>query len=600
MSIWPTTLYVDKQQSTFSAALLTWGIARLLADLLEQMNMPLNITLQDGGSYFQISTSSSFVLSQAPFALLLRQIRTEKQFAGLAENAYDYEAYRRKEQTYFASLESLRKEGLSLALLPQNSERRQRIEQRRPGTEWQVISMINQMSALSVYNEVATTWLEGQIVFADLLQILVTAFATSPNRLDEAEHAWKTLQERHTLVGKAEVTASQVVNPDQGKGANRSKADALTIRNVSSFWLFEALKFAGCFEALVHHVVRGSKDRKTHVALPKKLELSTHRTIFPEFQKQFWSATAVKLDILAVLRYSSVFIAKWEAVHSNVGFRPRPENYIAGFATAFYKDLGNAVAVLNLSHLALPEWAPPLDDLTTAQALREMLLECILIVSRLDERRGEEEALLRLFREFLTRRDPFMEALFEFTAGYAVYLMQQIARQPRTLIKQFSTTTLEDFLMATDALRTKKLLLPLVQNPGFQNIAEAIRRSTILPQRLKAAQGERTYEIRYGLGSELTQHARYPEKFLQTLSDFVQSYNAENVRIYEREHKQFRKDITNDDLEQLIFLMDTYDSATVCRLLVAFGYCRDTREKQGQISNPNGDNDLEDPTEIQQ
>jgi hypothetical protein len=139
----------------------------------------------------------------------------------------------------------------------------------------------------------------------------------------------------------------------------------------------------------------------------------------------------------------------------------------------------------------------------------------------------------------------------------------------------FSTTTLEDFIMTTDVLR-RQPWLPLVQNPGFQSIAEALWRSTIQPQRLKASKGERTYEIRYGLVSELKQNARYPEKFLDTLSGFVQSYNQENVRIYEREHKQYRKDITREDLSQLISLIDIYNAETVCRLLIAFGSSRST------------------------
>src|SRR5439155_1162421 len=117
-------------------------------------------------------------------------------------------------------------------------------------------------------------------VFPELLQIVIDAFAISPNRLEEAQKQWKLLQNQHALSGKMEVTASQTVNPDQGKGANRPKADALTIHNLDSFWLLEALKFAGCFEAAAHYVVRGSKDRKTYVALPCKLELSTSTSTF--------------------------------------------------------------------------------------------------------------------------------------------------------------------------------------------------------------------------------------------------------------------------------------------------------------------------------
>ncbi|GHO88882.1 hypothetical protein [Dictyobacter formicarum] len=598
MSTWPITLSVDKQQSTYSSALITWGIARLLADLFEYI--PVNdkrITICDIGSCFHIRISTGFTLSDVPFIPLLRQIRTQKQSAGLQEDAYDYERYRMQEQRHFDALASLKKEGITLAQLPQGSERRQNIEESQLGTEWPILKMINQMGALNVYNEVAATWRGGQIAFADVLQILVDAFATSPNRLSEAEEAWKSLQRLHALSGNSKVTASQVVNPDQGKGANRPKADSLTIRNMDSFWLLEALKFAGCFEAVVHHTIKGRKDRKTYVALPRKLVLANHRNVFPAFQQQFWTATAVKLDILATLRYSATFIAKWEEVHSGVSLHPRPDNYIAGFATAFYKDLGNAVAVLNTSHISLPAWAPPLNDVATAQALRQILRECITIVSQLDERRGEEEALLRAFREFITRRDPQMEAFFDFTGGYATYLMQQMSRQSRVTCTPFSTTTLEDFIMTTDIQRQQPWL-PLVQNPGFQNIADALWRSTIQPQRLKASKGERTYEIRYGLVNELKQHARYPAKFLDTLSDFVQSYNQENVRIYEREHKQYRKDITREDLNQLITLIDAYNAETVCRLLIAFGSSRSTRESQDtapdmQIVNNETDDDIE-------
>lgn len=581
MSTWPTTLFVDKQQSTYSSALIAWGIARLLADLYERMHfLPVPpITLRDIGSCFQIKTPTGFVLSDVPFVPLLRQIRTKKQSVELQDDAYDYEEYREQEQRYFNALASLKKEGTILAKLPQDSERRKTIEGSQFGTEWSILKMINQMGALNVYNEVAATWRGGQAAFADLLQILVDAFATSPNHLDEAEKAWKTLQKRHGLQGNSRVTASQSVNPDQGKGANRSKADSLTIHNIDSFWLLEALKFAGCFEAAVHHVVKGRKDRKTYVALPRELVLANHRTVFPAFQKQFWTTTAVKLDILATLRYSATFITKWEEVHSGVSFHPRPNNYIAGFATAFYKDLGNAVAVLNTSHVSLPTWTPPFNDVATAQTLQQILRECINIVSRLDERRGEEEALLRAFREFVTRRDPHMKAFFEFTGSYATYLMQQMARQSRIKSAPFSIKTLEDFIMTTDILRQQPWL-PLVQNQGFQNIADALWRSTIQPQRLKASKGERTYEIRYGLANELKQHARYPEKFLDTLSDFVQSYNQENARIYERTHKQYRQDITREDLCQLISLIDDYNAETVCRLLIAFGSSRSAREPQ--------------------
>ncbi len=590
MPTWPTKLYVDKQQPVFSSALVAWGLARLIHDLLEQLDLEAQVILSNQGACFCVATPANFDLSEVPYVRLLRQIRTAKQVTGLADDAYDYEQFRQRERDYFAAVENLRKEGTSLAQLPQSSDRRRQIEELKPRPEWQIITMVNQMGALSAYNEVAGLWQSCAAVFPELIQIVIEAFATSPNHLEEAQKQWKLLQNQHGLSGKMEVTASQTVNPDQGKGANRPKADALTIHNLDSFWLLEALKFAGCFEAGAHYVVRGSKDRKTYVALPCKLELSTHRKIFDEFRSQLWSATAVKLDVLATLRYCHVFIEQWEDAQGTATFLPRPDDYISGFATAYYKDLGNAVATFNLAQLALPQWAPErLDDVTAARMLKEAFKEYIDILSPLDERFGEEESMLRAFREFLSSQDPAMRAFFDFTSSYAAYLMQRLIRQPQLQTRQLSNKNLEVIVMSTDTIRPEKPMSPIVQNLGFQHIAEAIRRSTVIPQRLKS-KGERTYEIRYGLADDLRRHARYPDKFIQALSDFIQSYNQENVRIYEREHRQLRKDVTAEDLEQVITLMDEYDATTVAHLLIAFGYARDSKDRQ-DLPAPTQDTD---------
>jgi hypothetical protein len=578
MPMWPTQLYVDKQQPVFSSALVSWGIAQLLYDILDQLDLQTQVNLSDQNTCFCISIPTSFDMSEVSYVRLLRQIRTAKQAIGLADDAYDYEQLRQRERDFFAALENLRKEGISLAKIAA-SDRGKYIEELRPRPEWQIITMVNQMGALSAYNEVAGLWQSCADVFPELLQIVAEAFASSPNHLEEAQKRWKLLQHQHAIAGKMEVTASQTVNPDQGKGANRPKADALTIGNLDSFWLLEALKFAGCFEAAAHYVVRGSKDRKTYVALPRKLELFTHRKIFDKFRTQLFPATAVKLDILATLRYCQVFIQQWEDAQGTASFLPHPDDYISGFATAYYKDLGNAVATFNLAQLTLPQWVPgPLEDVATAHILKEALEEYINVLSQLDERFGEEESTLRSFREFLSSRDPAMRAFFDFTGSYAAYLMQRLIRQPQLQTRQLTTKNLEVIILSTNTIRSKPMS-PIVQNPGFQHIAEAIRRSTVIPQRFKN-KGERAYEVRYGLADELRRHARYPDKFLQALSDFIQSYNQENVRVSVREGKHFRDDVTTDDLKQVIALMDEYDATTVAHLLIAFGYARDSKERQ--------------------
>src|SRR5205823_13186896 len=96
-----------------------------------------------------------------------------------------------------------------------------------------------------------------------------------------------------------------------------------------------------------------------------------------------------------------VFIGKWEDAQGTANFLPRPSDYISGFATAYYKDLGNAVATFNLAQFALPQWVPGrLDDVAAARLFKGALEEYINIFSQLDERYAEEEVMLRAFREF--------------------------------------------------------------------------------------------------------------------------------------------------------------------------------------------------------
>lgn len=120
-------------------------------------------------------------------------------------------------------------------------------------------------------------------------------------------------------------------------------------------------------------------------------------------------------------------------------------------------------------------------------------------------------------------------------------------------------------------------LAEIIQNEGFRNIAEAIRRSTVIPQGQKARGRDSLYDIRYGLGSKLLRHAQYNESFIQELSQFMHDYNHETVRKHETRKQIFRSYITIDDIEEIVRLIDKYNAPTIAHLLVAFGYARDPK-----------------------
>jgi hypothetical protein len=144
-------------------------------------------------------------------------------------------------------------------------------------------------------------------------------------------------------------------------------------------------------------------------------------------------------------------------------------------------------------------------------------------------------------------------------------------------VKQFTKHNLEVLIM-----KSSEPLTPILETPGFRNIAEAIRRSTITPQYMKRSNKPSEYDIRYGLGQELKRKALYNDQFIAALSEFMQSYNAENARVYERTKSQFRKNIMTTDVDDIVRLVDRYGATTVGNLLIAFGYAREHEEKEEQ------------------
>ena len=119
----------------------------------------------------------------------------------------------------------------------------------------------------------------------------------------------------------------------------------------------------------------------------------------------------------------------------------------------------------------------------------------------------------------------------------------------------------------------------IIENEGFKSIAEAIRRSTVIPQYIKAKDNKTLYDIRYGLGQGLKRKAAYKQEFLIALSDFIHLYNQENAQKSESKGTQYRKNVCTSDIESIVQLVDKFGSEVVCNLLVAFGYARDPKEE---------------------
>lgn len=574
-----TQLSIPVTTSPAAALLAAAGVAEWLAGLAQDLTGEgVDIRIANAGFSITVTTPVALTPQQVrpnhyqdPLPRWLFTAKTGAPPAGVP--SLDYEGEKQHNSDYYRELERYRKLKINIKRLPQDEQRA--LAEKAPHPEWPVAAKINQMSAIGAYNKAVERWVACREVYPELVTIIWTLFSGMPGAIEQAEAAWERLAKKHDLEKKPLLPATQAVNPEQGKGANRAKADALTIGGRESFWLLEYFKFAGLYQAALPRIIQGKKDRKTYVIIPSKegIELLWQRTTFKHFQQEFWASSAIKMDIQAALRYTGVMLADWEGAQRSGGRQRRPSDFIEGFTVVSYKDLGSAFAVMNVATIGLPDWIPPLNNPDEAQQWQKEVEHHQKLIGALEEKYAEEEDLLRDYRDFLSSRDPALTAFFAFTTGYARYTMSKMSkRQP---VRRFTTSNLEVIIMANEG-RREKPLQPILETPGFRNIATAIRRSTVIPQYQKVI-GDTPYDVRYGLADELRRKARNNAEFMRELSEFMQKYNQENKRVFAREKRPVRADITTQDIADIVHLVDEYDAPTVANLLIAFGYARDPK-----------------------
>ena len=604
--------YVDKMSDTSADTLLAVGFASLLSEVLRKVGKPSKgLVIEDVGPYYEIRLPTSITDSDLqhlkPFSLL-KPLVTEKQSKkqlekqGKALDGFDYEAKQEKSKEYYAKLKTLEAALRTPEARLNRSKYPMLAELEEPDPQLGHYRTINQMKIASSFNDLAQRWGDLGELQREHIYLLLRLFNSPDNDVEATLTAWQNLATEHYLKGNAKVSALQIVNPTTGKGANRTKSSTLAEGNQDGFWLLELLKFVGFMDGAAPYVVQGSKDRKTYVLQPKVIELSNLQVMMQTFRSVCWSSTVVKLDIMAALRFAQTFIKQREqALKGEVEedeFSDEEELYsIAhGFEVSFYKDMGSAYATMNVASINFPEWMPRITTLVEAEQALQLLTEHVQIIQHIRNSKGEEGSeeyeLLRFYRDFLSGRD--LRPFWKFTTAYSAYLVSQREREknPKLHIRQLSTEGLEKLLEMNSTTAQKKLTR-ITSNEGFKRIAYAIRQSTVRAQYRRAQLRDRTYEVRYGLGQELMREARYPEKFIATLSTFLTQYNAETAREEEKLANKLARPVTPQDrrtynlrgsvaytdIDEIAALVDDYGSEQVCSLLVAYGYASDPRKR---------------------
>lgn len=621
-----TRFYSDNSAGTFADALKAAGLAETLYAWLDRLpgREASPITIEDCGGYYAVTIPGPLDMGAVaqvthPFSPGRGQALVSRgKGADLEADLprYDYDAAVQRRNDYFAQLARLTKADRARYQKNTGAEEFTALEALRPDTDLDLYVYINHFKVAETYNKLLRQW-RGQSIeaFRANLALLLTIFSQHPNALAAGEQRWKALVEAG-VAGTAvadktgSVTLLQLLNPASGKGGNAPKASALGIGNLSDFWLPEFLKAVGLFTIVAPRMIKSSKDRKTYVLHPSRVDRDSLHSVMLSFRAGMLTTTAIALDILAVLRFTRAFVehrrealiardpTRRDPLEMLIGAEPRVTDIAHGFDVAFYKDMGSAYATMNQATINLPAWAPPITSPEQAQTFLELLAEHERVITGIKTKKGDEGSdeieLLRRYRDFLSGRDA--NRFYDFAAHYGDYCLAK--RHRNDYAGQFSVAGMEhlEALMTQASHNKQKPLHRIIQDSGFRALAAAIRQATVTAQWHAAREKSYPFEVRYGLGQELLRAAAYPHDFMKALGAFVQSFNAENARIDERIvkgslHSHRRTSIRTEHLDAITQLIDDYgDSELIANMLVAFGYARDSRTPGEPVPvTPGGD-----------
>lgn len=355
---------------------------------------------------------------------------------------------------------------------------------------------------------------------------------------------------------------SQILNPSTGKGVHSAKTVAKSASGFSLGTAFDDwMKLRALNKAMLAY--RSGDDFKFYVIAPGDIAPHHIERIRNEIRDAgLWGV--IKLDISAVLLLlrSLLMYSDYREGEIKLSGR-RPNQIIRGLRLSFFKSLGTAAALMNDSFLPLPSWF----DIESRSDVSDYL-EIVTEPYGEDLKRGplaamredhsDDLELLQKYRRWLTSGT--LDDLLGFHGSFASWLLRKTAANEYA--PSFQSRILHT-LLSKGYPEVKEI----IDSSGFQNIARAIRNTTIYA----AGMSNSNREIRFGLAQNLKQRIRGgKEEFLAALSDFVQQQNWEIVHRL----KGVGFQVAARDLDDIVMLTDEHGAELVGMLLLAYGFSR--------------------------
>jgi hypothetical protein len=377
--------------------------------------------------------------------------------------------------------------------------------------------------------------------------------------------------------------------PAQIKGFNELKPKGTSRGSMPVNAFEEWLRYYGYWSCA--GVTSDSDNIRVYVPIPTRLTPRALDRLALELEKQPLPGCGPKSDALAVIALARLLIERSEEYHApdiesfpglNLRTGESPANLVSGlYVTHYAKTSRQAYGVRSMTVLALPGWFS-ISRKEDASVWLDVLREHQRVIMGIQEDHSDEIGLVLAYRRFLERRGNVAAwALIEFMEHYGPFVMRVNGSRVGGRVRwtpRFTDEHLRRILMGADSH-----LLEIINDPGFEAVARAVRQSTVTSQNKRARQQEVWREIRYNLLHDLHRTRKVPgDAFVECITQFISTYNYENARRREvtKNPKAAPANVSDEELKSFIALISRHGAAVVGALLAAYGTCKEKWEPE--------------------
>jgi hypothetical protein len=548
-----------------------YGLANLLNKYLQANN---SITLHATADVYEIRLNQPLNMDNIQYSPLFKYIKTKiDSDVSKYPDYYDYPLLKSWKDEKKELLKKARKE-------TDNIKRRNEIKRietdfntNRPiPAEFDVVTQFVNPNVFSGFDKLYHNLSENKELFSVLINEIISYYSNREHGSTKFDKLIKkkSKAERIEIKFDKTPTATQLLNPNQGKGLKAAKANCVSGGNLKSNWISETMKISGSLSDMICQLVKvgTSYDLKVFVPEYKEVNYSNKLDLIKKFKKHLKGNTPVKIDILNILLLTQLVIDHF----GFTGVRRKVKDIVSGLHSVYQKDLGRNKAVMNIGFIQMPDFVE-INSREDCQTWIDILEEQIIIIRTINELGSTTQGLL-LYRDFISGGN--LNNFFQFSFWYAMHLLTELSNKKYT--RPFSIETLNKLYnsMDTNDLR----LSEIIANGGFKAVAEAIRKSTVVL--LYAPKEARQYEVRFGVAQALQSKARSSADLAEYIGEFISLYNSETAMKADKNIKYPRSSVREDDLTAFYSLLDKHPSKLVGALLASYGFALPAKESNSQ------------------